>query len=156
MSLIHAALLLLAAGAADGFDPVTFFNGTTHGDGRLKVILEKPRTIRVDSVGTNQPDGSLLLEQRVKEEGKPLRLRQWHLRRISPTKFAGTLTDAAGPVAVDVSDGRARIRYRMKGGLAAEQWLTPQPGGRTVANVMRVRKAGIVVARFEETIRKLD
>jgi len=151
-----AALLLISASSAQAaFNPVEFFRGRTQGEGTLKVLLKSAKIIRVDSTGTSEKDGSLLLTQRIHEPGKAPRTRSWRLRETAPDRFEGTLTDAAGPVRVNVEGERVRIRYRGKDHLDFEQWLTPA-GPSRVHNEMRVRRFGIVVARFSEVIRKLD
>ncbi len=61
-----------------------------------------------------------------------------------------------GPVSGEVTHNRLHLSFRMKGGFHAQQWLTMEPSGRSVRNVMVVRKFGIPVASLEETIRKLD
>jgi len=147
--------LALAAAAVAVFDPVDFFEGHTRGEGTLKVIFQSPKAMSVDNEGRVEADGTLLLNQRVQEAGKPARIRHWRLKRTGPTTFAGTLTDAAGPVSVELIGNRARIRYRMKNNMTAEQWLTPA-GPKLVRNKMKVRRFGLIVAHFEETIRKLD
>lgn len=48
------------------------------------------------------------------------------------------------------------LRYRTKGGIAIEQWMTLAPGGRSAHNRLVARKMGVIVARLDETIRKLD
>jgi hypothetical protein len=151
-----AAVALVAASPAHAaFDPVDFFRGRTHGEGTLKVIFQPTKKISVDSVGRDEPDGSLLLEQTIHEPGKPSRTRYWRLRQSGPGRFEGTLTDAAGPVRVDVESEQVRIRYRGKDHLDFDQRLT-RAGPKEVRNRMRVKRFGIIVAHFEETIRKLD
>ena len=49
-----------------------------------------------------------------------------------------------------------RLRFRMKVGFDVDQRLVFAPGGRSVANVMRIRKFGLIVARLDEDIRKVD
>ena len=117
--------------------------------------MQSPLRVDVKSEGRTEKDGTLLLIQRVHQQGQKERTRYWRLKRQSATHLTGTLTDAAGPVAVDVVGNRARIRYRMKNRMSVEQWLTPA-GRNTVSNQMRVRRFGLVVARLNETIRKLD
>ena len=152
---LAAALLIAAAPAEAAFNPVEFFHGRTHGDGVLKVIFQSPKKIAVDSFGSAERDGSLVLKQVIHEPGKPPRTRYWHMRQTAPDRFEGTLTDAASPVRVDVDGERIRIRYKGKDHLDFDQMLTPA-GAREVRNSMRVKRFGIIVARFEETIRKLD
>jgi hypothetical protein len=151
------ALAALAATApppaARPLDPIAFFEGRSHGDGRLSVLLKKPVTIRVDSVG-RRVGRALVLDQRIQEQGKPARNRRWVLRPTSAGRFTGTLTDATGPVVVTSDDRTIEIRYPMKNGLQVEQTLTPIEGGRAIDNVMKVRKFGLPVATLREHIRK--
>jgi hypothetical protein len=154
--LAFASLLMLAAVPAQAqFNPVEFFRGRTHGDGALKIIFQASKNISVDSEGRAEKDGSLLLEQTIHEPGKPPRTRYWRLRQTGPNRFDGSLTDAAGPVRVDVDGERVRIRYKGKDHLDFDQWLTPS-GAKQVSNSMRVKRFGFTVARYEEVIRKLD
>ena len=157
--MIRAILVLLAilvaAPAHAAFNPVDFFRGRTHGEGTLKVLFQPSKRITVDSVGSSEKDGSLVLKQTINEPGKPPRTRYWRLRETAPNRFEGTLTDAASPVRVDVAGDRVRIRYKAKNNLDFDQWLTPT-GPKTVSNTMRVKRFGITVATFNEVIRKLD
>jgi hypothetical protein len=152
---LAAALLIAAAPAHAAFNPVEFFHGRTHGDGLLKVIFQSPKRIAVDSEGLAEKDGSLLLKQTIREPEKPPRVRYWRLRQTGANRFDGTLTDAAGPVRVDVDADSVRIRYKGKDHLDFDQLLTPA-GTHEVHNSMRVKRFGIIVAHFDETIRKLD
>jgi hypothetical protein len=150
------ALLALAAPAQGaGFNPVEFFRGHTHGDGILKVIFQASKTIKVDSFGSTEPDGALLLKQIIHEPDKAPRTRYWRMRQEGPHRFSGTLTDAAGPVRVDVNGDRVRIQYTGQNHLNFDQILTAE-SPRQVRNKMRVRRFGIIVAHFEEMIRKED
>ena len=136
------------------FDPVAFFTGPTHGDGRLNQITKSVRTVTVDSVGRPERDGSLTLIQRIAMQGDPPRTRVWKFRQVAPGRYTGSLTDATGAVET-VAIGRAiRIRYTMKGNLAVEQWLTLLPGGRAIDNRMTVHKWGMRVATLRERIEK--
>ena len=155
MKAVAALLLVAAAPAHAAFNPVDFFRGHTHGDGTLKVIFQSSKQIKVDSFGRSEKDGSLLLTQTIHEPGKPSRDRAWRLRQTGPNRFEGTLTDAAGPVRVDVSGEGVRIRFKGKNNLDFDQMLTPD-GPRQVRNKMRVKRFGLTVAHFNEIIRKLD
>lgn len=152
-------LLLLATLAAPvhaaRFNPVEFFRGRSHGDGTLKVIFQSPEHIAVDSLGSSEKDGSLVLKQVIHEPGKPARTRYWRMKQMGENRFAGSLTDAASPVRVDVAGEQVRIRYTGQNHLNFDEILTPA-GPREVRNTMRVRRFGIVVAHYDEVIRKLD
>ena len=154
--LLFAAILAIAAPlAAAPFNPVVFFRGRTHGEGALKVIFQSSKTIRVDSFGSDEKDGSLLLKQVIHEPEKPPRTRYWRMKQQGPNAYSGTLTDAASAVRVDVRGDEVRIRYKGKDNLDFDQRLTPA-GPREVRNRMKVKRFGFVVAHFEERIRKLD
>ena len=136
------------------FDPVAFFTGPSHGDGKLDQIMKSVRTVTVDSVGKPETNGSLTLTQRIAMQGDSPRARVWKLKQVAPGRYTGSLTDASGPVET-VAIGRAlRIRYPMKGGLMVEQWLTALPGGRAIDNRMTVTKWGMRVATLRERIEK--
>ena len=153
-----ALLLLLvasSAGASPAFNPIEFFRGHSHGDGELKIIFQSTKRISVDSFGSAEKDRALLLKQVIHEPGKPARTRYWRLRQDGPDRFSGTLTDAAGPVRVDIHDGELRVRYRAKDHLNFDQLLT-KVGPNEVRNETKVKRFGITVAHFNELIRKLD
>jgi hypothetical protein len=165
--LVLAAPFLLAAcvaaprplapdSAAAAFPVLRFFEGRTEGRGKLELAFGSPGSIGVQSRGRIEPDGTLVLRQIIEQSGKPARQREWRMWEVSPGRYAGTLTDASGPVKGKVSHNRLHLSFRMKGGLDAEQWLTLEPGGRSVRNIMVVRKFGLTVAAVDETIRKLD
>lgn len=144
------------AASAPAFSPERFFGGRTAGDGVLQVLASRPRTVRVLGAGRLEADETLVVMQQVREGDMPPRERSWRIRQVAPGRYAGTLSDAAGPVTGEVSGNMMRLRFRMKGGLAAEQRLFLQPDGRTVLNRMTIRKLGIAVATLAETIRKAD
>ncbi len=142
--------------AAPAFPVLRFFDGRTEGRGKLELAFGSPGAISVQSRGQIQPDGTLVLRQVIEQSGKAARQREWRMWEVSPGRYAGTLTDASGPVRGEVRHNRLHLLFRMKGGLDAQQWLTLEPGGRSVRNVMVVRKFGLPVAVLDETIRKLD
>lgn len=146
---------LLAAGAPV-FDPLRFFAGRTRGEGRLKVVLRSAVAVSVRGRGTPQPDGSLVLEQRIVEGAKPPRTRHWRLREVSPGRYTGTLSDARGPV-TDIVRGRSlRLAYATPGGFRIRQWLTLAPDGQSADNWLEARRFGIKVAGLHETITRAD
>ena len=143
-----------ATQAGPAFDPIAFFTGTSHGDGQLDQIMKGARTITVDSVGTPEADGSITLTQHIVTQGDKPRDRVWRLKQVAPGRYAGSLTDANGPVET-VAIGRAiRIRYPMKSGLQVEQWLVALPGGTALDNRLTVTKWGMRVATLHERIEK--
>jgi len=146
-----ASLTAQAAG-----DPFSFFEGMTESVGTLKVMMHKPVHTRSVGRGEVERDGSLILVQRVEDEGQAPHMRRWLIRRISAGHFVGSMSEATGPVTIDEVGDRFRFRMRMPGGLSVEQWLTPLPGGRSASSSMTVRKFGIAVASSEGTVRKIS
>jgi len=159
-------VLLLLAAAAPGerdlaapqpvFDPAAFFAGRTEGRATLKVMLHHARPVHVIGLGHVERDGTLVLDQTVVQQGKKPERREWRLRRTAPGHYAGTLSDATGPVTGEVSGNCLHLSYPMKGDLEVEQRIYLQPGGCTALNRMRIRKFGVTVGRLDETISKLD
>jgi hypothetical protein len=158
--LASAALLAALAPAAPAregrrTEPLGFFEGRTEMVSTVKVVAKKPYRSRTLGRGQILPDGSLALVQHVQEDGKPPLERRWRIRRVADGRFAGTMSDAAGPVTVQEVDGKYQFRFRIKGGLDVDQWLTPQLGGRIAYSRTTVKKFGMRVATSEGTIRKL-
>lgn len=156
LSLAACAPAVPAAAPAPVFDPLVFFAGRTEGTAKLKIVLRAPRAVRVEGAGRVEPDGTLVLDQMVAQEGKPATRRQWRIRRVGPTTYAGTLSDAIGPVAGQVTGNRLHLGFTMNGGFRTDQWLTLSPDGRSAANLLTAKRFGVTVARLDETIRKLD
>lgn len=136
---------------APRFEALAFFAGASRGEGRLKVAFKAPVEIHVASTGRVE-DGTLVLDQRIVEGAKPPRTRRWRIREVAPGRYAGTLSDAAGPVAGVTEGNRLTLRFAMRGGLRATQYLYLQPGGRVALNGMAVTKWGIRIATLEERI----
>jgi hypothetical protein len=163
MTKFLGALLLLCAASAHAaeparpqpqLDPLDFFSGEVRGEGTIKVMMKPSKTVRSESRGTPDGKGGMILDQKVYEAGKPVRISRWSLRPTSKTTLTGTVSNALGPVVGRLDGNRLHLKYPMAGGLAAETYMYLQPDRRTVINRMTVRKWGMVVARIEETIRK--
>ncbi|WP_310102042.1 DUF3833 family protein [Sphingomonas sp. BE138] len=147
---------LLAVTASPAFDPLRFFDGRTRGEAQLKVILRARRPVSVRGTGRIGADGSLTLDQIVVEGDKPPRQRRWLLRQVAPGRYAGTLTDARGPVTGEVTGRRMALRFTSNDGFRIRQTLVLQPDGRTLANRLEAKKFGITVAVLTERITKLE
>lgn len=155
------ATAMIAAATADlaapqpVFDPDTFFAGRTEGHAELKELFHSAKPVHV--VGAGHVDhGTLVLDQTVMRQGKKPEQREWRIHQTSPGHYAGTLSDATGPVSGDVTGNCLHLAYPIKGGLAVDQRIYLQRGGRTALNRMKITKFGITVASLDETITKLD
>lgn len=137
-------------------NPLRFWEGRTESLSTVKVVMKKPFRTRAIGRGRIRPDGSLELVQRVEEGSNPPKERRWLIRQVGPGRYMGTMSEARGPVTIEEVGGRFRFRFRMKGNLAAEQWLTPRPGGKTAISKLIIKKLGMTVGRSEGTVRKLD
>ena len=156
---IVAAASLFAAPAlaapASAESPLAFFEGRTVSEGTTKIVMRKPYKARSQGVGRIEADGSLHLVQQVEENDEPRKERRWRIRQVAPNRFTGTMSDAVGPVAVDKVGGRFRFRFKMRGGLSVEQWLTPLADGLSARSTLTVKKFGIAVASGEALIRRI-
>ena len=160
---LSLAALLAAANVAGSsavasqppvFDPITFFTGATESSGSLKQALSSAKATRVTGFGAMQAGGTFVLNQTMTVAGEKPTSRQWLLHQIAPGHFGGTISDAKGPVTIDVTGNRLLIRYTMNNGLKVESVLTIEQGGRTGRNLSTVRKWGMSVATLDETISK--
>lgn len=136
-------------------NPMRFFEGKTESIGTIKIFMKQ--AFRSTSVGTGriEPDGSLLLVQQVRDEGRPLRERRWKIRQVGPGRFVGSMSEANGPVSIEEVGGSYRFRYKMKGNLSVVQMLVPQAGGKAARTIVKIRKFGMTVGTSEGTIRKV-
>ncbi len=164
MRLTAATIALLSTGcdqagppsaraAEPKIDLVSFFTGTSQGQGEIDIVFQSPQSLRVASVGRADGHGGIIVDQAIKEGAKSPRTRRWRMR-CSDNRCGGTLTDASGPVVVRLSGNTAHVRYTMHNGFAVEQWLVLQSGRRTIDNRLQVSKWGLPVARIDETIVK--
>lgn len=155
-----AALLLVmcvapvTASAPQSFDPISFFSGATDSTGTLKQAFASAKITHVAGWGALRRPGIFVLDQTMTIAGEPVRTRQWQLHQISPGHFGGTVSDASGPVTIDVVGNRLIIKYAMKGGLNVTSVLAIAPDGRSGRNESRIKKWGMGVATLSEVIVK--
>ena len=156
--LVAAALLATLPSAAPaqsqtarGFDPVVFFTGRTTGEGRLKKLFSSAQATHVSGLGRIE-GGVLVLDQNVTIAGEKPRDRQWRLRAVSPGHWAGSLSDARGPVNASAAGAVLTIAYTSNEGMGIVQSVTLAADGRSARNLMKVRKLGMTVATLDETI----
>lgn len=148
-------MILLVAAALAALNPLTFFTGTSHGAGTIKILFKGTQSLRVTSHGRSDGHGGVYLDQDVAEGRKSPKSRHWHIRLTSPTTVTGTLKpDASGPVMGAISGRALTLAYPMEGGLIAAQTLILQPGGRVLLNHMTVKKLDLTVATIDERITK--
>ena len=161
MSVRAAAILLSISLAAPGAatagtdDPLTFFAGRTESIGTVKIAMKKPYRSRAIGEGQITSDGTLILVQRVEDQGQLPKERRWKMHKVGPGKYSGTMTEAKGPVVVEEVGGKYRFRFRMDGSVAIEQWLIPAADRRSAASKVTIRKYGVVVGRSDSVIRKV-
>jgi hypothetical protein len=140
--------------AAAPFPVFAFFAGRSEGRATLKIAFRRPETVRVESLGAVE-EGVLVLRQRISEGDKAPRERVWRISEVSVGHYAGTLSDAEGPIRAEATPGRLHLAFTMKGGLATEQWLTLARDGRSADNILVARRLGLAVAVLRERIVKL-
>ena len=161
LTFLAPVVLLAAAVPSDTIDahritePLRFFEGRTEMVSVVKIVMKKPYRSRTMGRGQILPDGTLSLVQRVYEDGKPAQQRHWRIKQTDNDSFRGTMSDAVGPVHVEEIGHRFRFKFKMKGNLAIEQWVTPLADGKSARTKTTVRKMGMRVVSSEGTIRKL-
>jgi hypothetical protein len=156
LSLILLTPLSASAGAERPQQPaLSFFEGRTEMVSVVKVVMKKPYRSRTSGSGRIMPDGSLALVQSIHDEGKAPHSRFWRMKQVAAGRFAGTMSDAVGPVTAQEIAGKYRFSFKLKGNLAVEQWLTPLPGGKAARSKIVVRKLGMRVATSEGTIQRI-
>jgi len=118
--------------------------------------LSKRTSLVETGVGKVERDGTLVLDQRIQRGDQPVETRQWRIRKQRDGSYAGTLSDAKGPIVAQVKGNCLHLKYVIaKGSYGAEQYVYLLPGGRIAINRMVVRKFGLTVATVEETVRKV-
>ena len=150
-----SALIVGPAPAERLQDPLRFFEGTTLSEGTVHILFKKPFKSRSVGRGKINADGTLDLVQRVEEDGRAPFQRRWHMKRIGPGRFTGTMSEATSAVTVDEIGERYRFRFAMKNNVKVEQWLTPLEGGQSARNDVTIRKHGIIVGRSKGTIKRI-
>ena len=161
LALAAVPIALLGASASAGSaavesqsDPMRFFEGRTESLSTVKLFMHRPFSSR--SMGQGDiSNGVLSLVQRVEEDGKTPFDRRWKMRQVGPGHFTGSMNEAVGPVTVEEVGDKYRFRFKLKGSLSVEQWLTPLPGGKVARSKTTIRKLGMTVGRSEGTVRKL-
>jgi hypothetical protein len=136
-------------------EPMRFFDGSTEMVSVVKVIMKKPYRSRTIGQGQILPDGTLSLVQQVHDAGKPAQRRHWRIKQTDGDSFRGTMSEAIGPVHVDEINDDFRFKFKLKGNLSVEQWVTPLADGKSARTRMTVRKMGMRVATSEGVIRKI-
>jgi len=136
-------------------NPLRFFEGRTEMTSLVKLMAKRPYRSLTVGQGRIASDGTLHLVQRVEDQGKRAYDRRWRMRQVGPNRFSGTMSEARGPVTAQQIGGRYRFRFKMKGSISIEQWLTPLAGGRAARSTVTIRKLGMTVGHSEGMIRKL-
>jgi hypothetical protein len=128
------------------------FGGYSQGDGSLKILLGKRRSLHVESRGYALGDSAFRLDQTIAIEGRNPYARTWTVRQNGPNHYTGTLSDASGRVVAQTEGSRLTLRYRLSGPLFMHQTLDLRADGRTIDNRGRITLLGIPIGWLSETI----
>jgi hypothetical protein len=138
------------------FTPRNGFEGRSEGNGTLRLLLGRPRSFHVESYGFDRPDGTMQLDQTITAHGRRPHQRSFVISDAGVHQYTGTLSDAAGPVALRTNGNQLVLRYRAKGPLVVHQTLVLSADGRTIDNRGRITLLGVTVGRLQETIIRKD
>ena len=143
------------------FDPLAFYTGHVTSWGVLEDRSGYPTmAITTDCVGVLEGSDRLHMIQHL-TEGTKQQVRDWHMRRVTPTHFEATANDVVGVASGDAS-GRAfhwTFVLALKPGNALEnvtmdQWMYLQDDG-SMINRDTIRKFGVIVAEVTEHFRHI-
>lgn len=134
------------------FTPQAGFDGSSEGNGSLKLLAGKQRPFHVVSHGYQASDGTFRLDQTITFQGQAPSDRSWVLTTVSGKNYSGTLSGVAGMVTGHTDGNRLVLRYRVKGPLVMHQTLTLMADGKTIDNVGTITLLGIPVGHLHETI----
>ena len=137
------------------FEPISFFSGRTEGRGTLKKLFSSSVPIIVRGDGSIDADGVFVLGQVILEGDKPPRKRTWRIQRVGDRTYAGSLSDADGPVNITITGNRMHITFKLKDGFLVDQYIFIAADGQSAQNVTIVSKLGIKVAILKEQIVRL-
>jgi len=163
-----APLLLLAAcdaalpiasfaGSKPEFDPLRFFSGHVRSWGVVENRSGEPTgTVVTDCDGRIEPDGGLVMSQRLTYGDGFSEAREWHMRRTGAGTYEATATGmvgtsqgtAAGRVfhltwTLDARPGNPLAK------VAVDQWMYMEDGG-AVVNRTTISKLGVTLASVTE------
>ncbi|MEO5625990.1 MAG: DUF3833 family protein, partial [Dokdonella sp.] len=138
-------ILFLAAGSASSplhaesaravFTPQTGFDGSSEGNGTLRLLAGRQRPFHVVSHGYQTSDGTFRLDQTITFQGEAPNDRTWLLTNVSGSHYSGTLSGVAGTVTGHTDGDLLVLRYRVKGPLVMHQTLKLMADGKTIDNV---------------------
>lgn len=144
-------------GTTPTLDPVRFFAGHSRSWGVLEDRSGQPSSIiTTDCVGSaDGPDG-LNMTQTLQVGTEPPMKREWHMRRVSPTRFEATANDMVGST-IGEAAGRAfhwQWTLALSPGnslknVSMDQWWYLQPDG-SLLNRTTIRKLGYIAAEVTE------
>lgn len=142
------------------FDILQFYTGQTGSTGLVETSDGEPfKRVKTETWG-HMEGGELYMTQDVTlENGVPER-RTWRIRRLDEHHYSAWSENVIGVAKGEAWGNAFRLEYVLvlnKSNnlthLCMTHWMTLQPDGRTMLNVVTVRKLGIVIGRITEIFR---
>ena len=142
--------------ATPGFDPIAYFDGSTHSWGVIQAADGAPQSrFRADLSGHRDADGLALIQNFTFEDGHTQQ-RKWHLHRVDAHRFDATANDVIG-VATGYAYGNAfRWDYTLQltsnplSRVQMHHWMSLAGDGVTLLNQVTIRKFGVQVGGTTE------
>lgn len=149
-----ASLPLQAKPPHQVFTPQAGFDGSSDGNGTLRLLAGRQRPFHVVSHGYPTSDGTFRLDQTITFQGEAPNDRSWLLTTVSGNHYSGTLSGVAGAVTGRTDGDLLILRYRVKGPLVMHQTLKLMADGKTIDNIGTITLLGIPVGHLHETIER--
>jgi hypothetical protein len=149
------------AGTSPQFDILPFYTGHTRSTGLLASPRGRPlKRVATETWGHLEGE-ELHMTQDVKfDDDQPTR-RMWVMRRVDEHHYEATSDNVIGKARGEAWGNALRLDYVLAlkrsnplSRVRMTHWMTLQPDGRTMLNVVTVRKLGVVVGRITEVFQK--
>ena len=149
------------AGTGPKFDILQFYTGHTLSHGLVESARGNPLKQVVTETWGHMEGGELHMTQDVTfDDDKPTR-RTWVIRRVDEHHYEATTANVIGKARGEAWGNALRLDYVLAlkrsnplSRVRMTHWMMLQPDGRTMLNVVTVRKLGVVVGHITEVFQK--
>lgn len=156
----HSLKPLDFAATRPQFDILQFYTGHTRSTGLLQTTGGEPLKRVMTETWGHLAVGELHMTQDVTFDDGKTEPRTWRIRRVDEHHYEARSEKVIGVAHGEAWGNALRLDYVLAFNksnpltrIRMTHWMTLQPDGRTMLNVVTVRKLGIVVGRITEVFR---